>query len=612
MALVAANLWEFNGSATANAVGGGFFNPTNAGMLTDGTCTLATSAAPVFASASYNFVAGDVGHWLYIKSNAAVTVAPGWYKIASLSGVTAVLSCAIGSASVNQATEPNTGVTTAVSGLAVSWRYGTNTVIGCASTASPTVITFAIDYSRGTAGPIAAVADFNAVGASVTLTSATAAFTPVMVGNGFHQTTTGTGAFGVVGWYEIATYVNATTVTLDRTPNSGTASVNTTGYVGGAIKLGSASIDTTVLTAWIAGNYGWMINSGTHTLVAALTAGTAGTGTAIMRLDGYATNRGDAPTGSTRPAIDASSLGITTGTYWICRYLSIIGSSSNVVNLGTDSAFEACKVLNLSTTAARRAILGGSNSRCVFTELVSLRGIAMDIGSNNTSVDSCYMHSSDIGFRSTGSSTITLDMKNSVSACNVTAAVSLTAAITGVYSFVKNTFYGAVNKLGLGFSFATGVVRPVIRNNIIYGFVTGVTHADTNTGGRDNFNDYFNNTNDVSATGQWQKGQSCIAADPLFSTAVQVTGTGATSSSGTFTDATKNFTTLGFTTDDYIQFVTATTATVGMYQITAVGTTTLTLFPAPGTGSNIVWQATITRGGFAVTGSSPVKGVGFP
>jgi hypothetical protein len=98
-----------------------------AGFPTDGAATLATSSAPVFTSASYTFVAGDVGAFIYIKSGTNWTA--GWYPIASVSGGAATLTASIGAAVLDT-------------------NKGLNTAAGCATTASPTAATWGIDYSQ--------------------------------------------------------------------------------------------------------------------------------------------------------------------------------------------------------------------------------------------------------------------------------------------------------------------------------------------------------------------------------------------------------------------------------------------------------------------------------
>lgn len=88
------------------SIGQGFY--TGATFSTDGAATLATTA-PVFTSATYTFLAGDVGATIYIKTGANWTV--GRYLILSVSAGAAFLNAP------------------------------------CASVASPTVGTWGIDYS---------------------------------------------------------------------------------------------------------------------------------------------------------------------------------------------------------------------------------------------------------------------------------------------------------------------------------------------------------------------------------------------------------------------------------------------------------------------------------
>jgi len=168
MALSASTVFEINSSATAGNVNGGGFNPANANMLTDLTTdsNTANTNSPVCSSASYNFVANDVGHWLYIKSGTNWT--PGWYQIASVASNKATLSAAVGSA-IQVANN----------------RYGTNTAAGCATTGTPTGGTWSIDYSQSTASPFAATDLASSSGSSnpSSITSAGVPFGPQMTGN---------------------------------------------------------------------------------------------------------------------------------------------------------------------------------------------------------------------------------------------------------------------------------------------------------------------------------------------------------------------------------------------------------------------------------------------
>src|ERR1041385_5743602 len=103
---------EAGGGDTNN--GGGFANGV-AGFPTDLAATSGNTSAPVVTSASYTFVAGDVGAYVYVKSGTNWT--PGWYPINSVSGGAATLGAGIGAATL-----ANGRLTT---------------VAGCATVASP-------------------------------------------------------------------------------------------------------------------------------------------------------------------------------------------------------------------------------------------------------------------------------------------------------------------------------------------------------------------------------------------------------------------------------------------------------------------------------------------
>lgn len=604
-ALSATGLWEINAGSVASNAGGGGFNPANAGMLTDLTtdANTANTSAPVVSSASYNFVAGDAGNWLYIKSGTDWT--PGWYKIASVAANKATLSAAVGSASVVQITNQVTGT--------AHGKYGTNTVIGCATVGTPTSGTFTIDYSQSTTSVISGVADFTAVGSSTTLTSATAGFTPVMVGNYYHQTTTGTGGFGLIGWYEIATYVDSTNVTLDRTPNNGTASVACTGYVGGALSFNS-TLDDDVLEASVAGQRWFVKNNGTITTGEAIAVAAAGTDPAKLALIGYNATRGDAPTGTSRPTFSNTVSSFQFNTIWHIENIIVTGTTTNVSQGSTNGHWLNCKFINTSTTADRIAFTASSGVHLVNCEAVSLRGIAVDTSQTALRVFNCYAHNSDIGIRSTGTGATPVLIGNIIEE-NVTAGLQLTGATTTPKTIYGNTFYGSENKLGLGISVVTGgTIASLLYNNIFYGFVTAISAVDTLSSGFGDYNDFFNNTNDVTSNNVWQKGPNDLAVNPTFTNVTQVTGTGASSSTNVLTDTGKNFTTLGVTTDDfcYISAGTGTGIALEMYQITAVGTTTLTLssnITSSGSGSSITYQITL---GHNFNVGTNLKALGFP
>lgn len=191
---------------------GGAFDPGVTGFATDGAATSATGSSPVFTSASYSFVAGDVNAWLYIKSGTNWT--PGWYQIASVASGAATLSAAAGNAV-----------------LADNSR---STVAGCATTASPTGATWGIDYSQGDSARIS-FTDLVIGGTNTTFTSAANPVGVNFIGNVL-SVNSGTG-FTVQRVAIVST--SGTVATCDKA--LGTASsTGGTGNLGGAL----ATLDT--------------------------------------------------------------------------------------------------------------------------------------------------------------------------------------------------------------------------------------------------------------------------------------------------------------------------------------------------------------------------------
>lgn len=298
---------ETGGSDTANS---GLFDPgQTAGMLTDGAATSATTASPVFTSASYNFVAGDVGAWVFI--GAGTNWIQGWYKIASVASNAATLTATAGSAVIR----PNN---------ATSFKPSTAT--GCASVTSPTGATWSIDYSQQ-ASPKNTYTDLASTGAGLTVSSAAKPFGKQQVGNGIVITggtnfTTGRYVIASVSVANVATVVGPGNITTG-------AGASGTGSLGGALaSAGQAGAHV------VASNLVY-VKTGSYTVTSASTniaAGCFAPAGASITVEGYDTVRGDlfsvTATG-TRPTITAS--GISTFTLF-----SLSGGTSNVRNLILD------------------------------------------------------------------------------------------------------------------------------------------------------------------------------------------------------------------------------------------------------------------------------------
>lgn len=362
-ALSSTAIWEIrSGGATANS---GYFNPGNANFPTDATATSATGNAPVISSATYNFVAGDVNAWIYIK--AGTNWLPGWYKISSVAANAATVDATIGH-----------GITL------TNGVYAVTTVAGVASVASPTGGTYGVDYSQQAAAKLS-LTDLASVGASTTITSITAGFTPVMVGNGIHLTTTGTGAHGIIGWYELVSYTNTSTMVTDQTTNDGTALVAGTSAIGGAIlTVGAIGSATTRLGA-VAGNQIFM--NGSFTLAATDTLAFSGSATSPIKISGYGTYRSDGYFGRTAAGVLTTTNMPTlaynsavrmnqTGSWLIMETVNITntsGVSAAVVAVGPESAVVRCAVANASTNASAQVLNTGARA-VIFDNDLNLTG----------------------------------------------------------------------------------------------------------------------------------------------------------------------------------------------------------------------------------------------
>lgn len=194
------------------------FVTTGVTFPTNGAATLATSAAPVFTSASYNFVAADVGAYVYIKSG--TNWIAGFYEIVSVAANAATLDRA------------------------------------CASVASPTSATWGVDYSRLDA-PRFTISDAVIDGTTSTkFTSSGHPVGPNFVGNTV-QFTSGLGFFRQ---QVVVMSTSGTTATCDR-------SLGTLSSTGGAAVVGGvrdtfvAPGETTLRLATTSGfpSAGWAV-----------------------------------------------------------------------------------------------------------------------------------------------------------------------------------------------------------------------------------------------------------------------------------------------------------------------------------------------------------------
>jgi len=242
MAITAYNNWRARNDG--NQLNGCGFDPSlTTNMLADGAATSANTASPVFSSASYAFVTGDVGAAVYVASG--TNWVAGWYPIVSVNAGAATLGAAVSTIYDSAITADNYNLTTA----------------GCASVASPTGAKWSIDYSWQAAA-ILSLSDLTST-ASTTVTSATGGFGKNMIGN-IWRMASGTGA--TTGYYALVNVTNTNTVTFDRVSGTYTAGV---GKLGGAAPglinfatAGTVLPTPTIASPVVAGNMVWMRGAG--------------------------------------------------------------------------------------------------------------------------------------------------------------------------------------------------------------------------------------------------------------------------------------------------------------------------------------------------------------
>lgn len=254
----------------------------------------------MFSSASYTFVAGDVGAWIYIKSG--TNSIPGWYKIASVAGGKATLSAAIGAA--------------------VRANGFPTVVLGLATVGTPTNLTWGVDYSQQ-ASPQLTFTDLVIGGTTTQFTSAANPVGKNFVGN-IINITSGTG-FTAQRVAVVST--SGTTATCDKSLGTGAST-------GGNGKLGGALLSPAIAASLrVAGNI-CFVKSGTYSITSASTNVAGGcvsdaAGGAGLAWMGYQAVRGDF---GTPPLLQAS--GISTAVLFTMTAGSTAGAW--IVNITVD------------------------------------------------------------------------------------------------------------------------------------------------------------------------------------------------------------------------------------------------------------------------------------
>lgn len=346
MAASATLIWEvnFNGSDTVCAGG---FDPAFNGGAADNflSATSANTASPVVTSVNYNFVAGDVGAWVYIKTGTNWT--PGWYQIASVAANKATLTAGIGTAFLMKNSNP----------------ISTNTVVGCATTATPSSATWSIDYSQNTASITGALTISTSGAGATTVTITSNSFTQAMVGNCIYIPASGNFA---AGSYSITNFTDTNNIVVHDSPTPSGAGAAGTGYVGGAFATpGQASkfkvAGNDIFIKYSAGNYS-MTSSSANVAGGRVSDQSCGVGAAnYCHWCGYNTTRHINNIDANRPTMDAGAqtsltvfgLGVNPA-YTVIRNLIVDGKSPNAAIIGIDasqpqSQVERCRAQNCTS-----------------------------------------------------------------------------------------------------------------------------------------------------------------------------------------------------------------------------------------------------------------------
>ncbi len=498
MALSATTHWEVRNAGSDSVCSGGFDPGQTAGMNTDGAATLATSTAPVFTSASYSFVAGDVGAWVFI--GAGTNWIAGWYKIASVAG---------GAATLNATHEQYS-----------LYPCGVSAFDGCATVASPTGATWSIDYSQQSARRFA-YTDLASSGAGLTASSAAFPFSKEQVGNAIYVTA---GTNWTAGVYVLASVAAGVGTFL------GAANMTTGAGASGVGSMGGAFASVGMVGAYhVAGNSIWLPYNATASAVGSTTSNVstgritlaAGTSTLHTLIRGYDVARGDET--SNRPSIKwgINSVGfnaITTGLASDLENIIVDGDRATGSNNNAGISFG-------STGSARRIkVMNCKAAPITVNGVVSITGLelsnnatAFSFGTTTLFLKDSYIHDNITNVALTGSSG-TLICDNVIFNSNAVGGVSLTAS--AFFQFNNCVFYGN----GYGVLVSSNVYDGRFRNCIFdsqtgYGIQLSGSYAGISTTNCA----YYNNTSGqigASVPLNWRnKGAITLSASPFVNPA---------------------------------------------------------------------------------------------
>lgn len=402
--------------------------------------------------------------------------------------------------------------------------------------------------------------------ASTTITSVTGGFAPAMVGNAIHIIS---GTNFVAGWYEIVTYTNTNNVILDRAPGAVGAGSIGDGYVGGSFKIGTVNFDDNFFEAVSSGTTCY-IKSGTYTPGEVIGVATAGPLLTPAKIIGYTSVQGDTCNGNSRPKLllGANSILFT------CGVNNMQFETTSALGLQCRGTNQNVRVVNKSTTVDRIAFNTFSSTMLIDCEGICYRGFGANMSGADSTAIRCVFHSSKTGLQ-VGVGSNSGAVIDCILHSNYLNQILVGTGQIARYTIQGNTIFGtSAASSTVGMNLVTGSLGITFLKNIIYGCSTGVLNVDTQTVNYDDYNDYFNNTNDVSSSTQWQKGSHCTSINPVFTGVGQLTGLTATTTAGNhLIQSGADFS--GVVPDrDFLVLISGSGTTAGTYGIASVDSAT--------------------------------------
>lgn len=281
--------------------------------------------------------------------------------------------------------------------------------------------------------------------------------------NNIIHITAGTGF--TAGWYHI-TAVDANSDAVCDAAVGTAGSVNGTGAIGGAVKMGDTTVDSELPNKAVAGNH--IYQSGDWTFTESVsTTSRDGTTTAPIWWTGYNKTRGDTCVGDDMPDWTQGAYYFSSGDVWQMANIDAVGDgSSGVWAIGDFARAYNCKLLMNSGTASRVAI--ATTSQCILSHcnISSTNGTAISQTGTANRILHCFIHDSTTG----ASNANTLVAVGNVF-YNCTSALPLSTST--VQTVIGNTFRSCATAI------SHNQVSFCIENNIFDDCSTAEINATT-------------------------------------------------------------------------------------------------------------------------------------